>query len=110
MLQLVVEFKLFCRMVDAFEVVVFLFGTRLVDFLDDCTPVLVHGSGFCIPITIAIFFLFRVLVRLLTHSGIKETTLSQKLPGNRFSCTLLTTSKLVLTTFFTNCCLQLWVT
>ena len=29
---------------DAFGVVVFLFGIRLVDFLDVCTPVLVHDS------------------------------------------------------------------
>ena len=58
---------------DAFGVVVFLFGIRLVDFLDVCTPVLVQSSGFCILITAATFFLFRVPVRLLTHSGIKET-------------------------------------
>ena len=43
--------------VDALEVVVvFLLGIRLVDFLDVCTPVLVQGSGFCIPITAATFF------------------------------------------------------
>ena len=56
------EFELFLEaqdlgMIDAFGVVVvFLFGTRLVDFLD----VLVEGSGFCIPKTVATFFLFTV--------------------------------------------------
>ena len=70
------EFELFLEardlgMVDAFEVVVFLFGTRLVDFLD----VLVEGSGFCIPKTVATFFLFTIS---LTHSGMEETTLSRR--------------------------------
>ena len=83
---------------DAFGIV-FLFGIRLVDFLDVCTPVLVQGFEFCIPITAVTFFLFRVPVRLLTHSGIKETTLSEILLGEKFSWTLLTTSKPVLTTF-----------
>ena len=46
-------------------------GTRLVDFLD----VLVEGSGFCIPKTVATFFLFTIL---LTHSGMEETTLSHR--------------------------------
>ena len=92
---------------DAFGVVVFLSGIRLVDFLDVCTPVLVQGSGFCIPITAATFFLFRVPVRLLTHSRIKETTLSQIFLGDKFSWTLLTTFKPVLPTFFTICFLQL---
>ena len=91
---------------DTFGVVVFIFGIRLVDFLDVCTPVLVQGSGFCIPITAATLFLFRVTVRLLTHSGIKETTLSQILFGDKFSWTLFTTSKTMLT-FLTICFLQL---
>ena len=70
------EFELFLEaqdvwMVNAFGVVVFLFGTRLVDFLD----VLVEGSGFCIPKTVATFFLFTIL---LTHSGMEETTLSHR--------------------------------
>ena len=56
-------------MVDDFGVVVFLFGTILVDFLELGTPVLVQGSVFCIPITATTFFLFRILVRLQTHSG-----------------------------------------
>ena len=70
------EFELFLGaqdlgMVDAFGVVVgFLFGTRLVDFLD----VLVEGSGFCIPKTVTTFFLFTIS---LTHSGMEETTLSR---------------------------------
>ena len=73
------EFKLFLEaqdlgMVDAFGVVVFLFGTRLVDFLD----VLVEGSGFCIPKTVATFFLFTVPEISLTHSGMEETTLSRR--------------------------------
>ena len=71
------EFELFLEaqdlgMVDAFGVIVFLFGTRLVDFLD----VLVEGSGFCIPKTVTTFFLFTVPEILLTHSGMEETTLS----------------------------------
>ena len=78
--------------VDALEVVVvFLLGIRLVDFLDVCTPVLVQGSGFCIPITAATFFLLRVVEILLTPSGMKEITLSCILLADRFSCTLLTT-------------------
>ena len=71
--------------------VVFLLGIRLVDFLDVCTPVLVQGSGFCIPITAATFFLSRVVEILLTHSGIKEITLCHILLADRFSCTLLAT-------------------
>ena len=59
-------------MVDAFGViVVFLFGTRLVDFLD----VLVEGSGFCILKTVTTFFLLTIS---LTHSGMEETTLSHR--------------------------------
>ena len=71
------KFELFLEvqdlgMVDAFGVVVvFLFGTRLVDFLD----VLVEGSGFCIPKTVTTFFLFTIS---LTLSGMEETTLSHK--------------------------------
>ena len=80
------------RRVDALEVVVdFLLGIRLVDFLDVCTPVIVQCSGFCIPITAAIFYLFRVVEILLTHSGMKEITLSHILLADRFSCILLTT-------------------
>ena len=72
------EFELFLEawdlgMIDAFGVVVFLFGTILVDFLD----LLVEGSGFCIPKT-ATTFLFTVLEILLTHSGMEETTLSHR--------------------------------
>ena len=72
------EFELFLEardlgMVDAFGVVVvFLFGTRLVGFLD----VLVEGSGFCIPKSVATFFLFTVPEISLTHSGMKKKTLS----------------------------------
>ena len=70
------EFELFLEaqdlgMVDAFGVVVFLFGTRLVDFLD----VLVEGSGFCILKTVATLILFTIS---LTHSGMEETTLSRR--------------------------------
>ena len=80
--------------VDALKVVVvFLFGIKVVDFLDVCTPVLVQGSEFCIPITAATFFLFRVVEILVTHSGMKEITLSHILLADRFSCTLLTTRK-----------------
>ena len=80
--------------VDALEVVVvFLLGIRLVDFLDVCTPVLVQDSGFFIPITAATFFLFSVVEILLTHSGMKEITLSRILLADRFFCTLLTTRK-----------------
>ena len=68
------EFELFLEaldlgVVDAFGVVVFLFGTKLVDFLD----VLVEGFGFFIPKTVTIFFLFTVPEILLTHSGMKKT-------------------------------------
>ena len=74
------EFELFLGawdlgMVDAFGVVVvFLFGTRLVDFLD----VHVEGSGFCIPKTVANFFLFTVPEISLTHSGMEKPTLSHR--------------------------------
>ena len=74
------EFELFLEardlgMVDAFGVVVvFLFGTRLVDFLD----VLVEGSGFCIPKTVTTSFLFTVPEISLTHSGMEKTTLSHR--------------------------------
>ena len=73
--------------------VVFLLGIRLMDFLDVCTSVLVQGSGFCIPITAATFFLFRVVEILLTHSGMKEITLSHILLADRSFCTLLATWK-----------------
>ena len=80
--------------VDATEVViVIVFGIRLVDFLDVCTPVLAQGSEFCIPITAPTSFLFRVVEILLTHSGMKEITLSCILLADRFSCTLLATWK-----------------
>ena len=74
------EFELFLEawdlgMVDAFGVVVvFLFGTKLVDFPD----VLVEGSGFCIPKTVTTFFLFTVPEILLTHSGMEKITLSRR--------------------------------
>ena len=72
-------------------VIVFLLGIRLVNFLDVCTSVLIQGSGFCIPMTAATFFLFRVVEILLTHSGMKEITLFHILLPDRFSCTLLAT-------------------
>ena len=73
------EFELFLEawnlgMVDASGVVVFLFGTRLVDFL--C--VLVEGSGFYILKTVATSFLITVPEMSLTHSGMEETTLSHR--------------------------------
>ena len=78
------------RRVDTLKVVVvFLFCIKLVDFLDVCTLALVQGSEFCIPITAATFLLFRVVDFLLTHSGMKEITLSHILLADRFTCTLL---------------------